>query len=70
MPWCGIKDMELKLCSFLTSEVDGSEWSASCCGCFITRQQSPSTLLLGSLAGLRGSLDMMVKRIIGACAGN
>jgi hypothetical protein len=49
---------------FLTSALDGSEWSASHPGCFIPRERAPGTHWIGSRVGLRAGLDTGEKRKI------
>jgi hypothetical protein len=49
---------------FLTSAVDGSEWSASRFGRFIPRETDPGTYWIGGWVGTRAVLDTVVKREI------
>jgi hypothetical protein len=50
--------------SFLTSALDGGEWSNSRSGCFTPRERIPGTDWIGGWVGPRGVLDAVVKRKI------
>jgi hypothetical protein len=50
--------------SFLTSALDGGEWSASRSGRFNSREITPGTHWTGSWVGSRAGLDEEEKRII------
>jgi hypothetical protein len=54
--------VELWLHAFLTSALDGGEWSASRPGRFTTRERAPGTHWIGGWVGLRAVLDTVVKR--------
>jgi hypothetical protein len=56
--------VEIQLHAFLTSALDGSEWSASCPGHFIPRERTPGTIWIGDWVGPRAVLDAVVKRKI------
>jgi hypothetical protein len=47
---------------FLTSELDGGEWSASRPGRFIPEERSPGTYWIGDWVGPRSGLDDVEKR--------
>jgi len=49
---------------FLTSELDGGEWSASRPGLFIPIEGAPGTHFIGDWVGPRAGLDAVVKRKI------
>jgi hypothetical protein len=49
--------MKVQLHAFLTSALDGSEWSASCPGCFTS-----SAHWIGGWAGPRAGLNVVAKR--------
>jgi len=51
--------VEVQLRAFLTSAVDGGDWSVSCLSCF-----TPSTHWIGGWVILRISLDSVAKRKI------
>jgi hypothetical protein len=61
---------ELKVYVFLTSAVDGVQWSASRPVCFIHRERNLDSHCIGSRVGLRGGLDAMEKRKPLAATGN
>jgi hypothetical protein len=50
--------------AFLTSALDGGEWSASGTGRFISRERAPVTYRMGGWVGPRAVLDAVVKRKI------
>jgi len=54
--------VEVKLHAFLTSTLDGGEWSASCPSCFTHREMGPGTNWIGGLVSPRASVDMTAKR--------
>jgi hypothetical protein len=54
--------VEVKPHAFLTSALDGGEWSASCPGRFIPWERAPATNWIGDRVGPRAGLDAMVKR--------
>jgi hypothetical protein len=43
--------------SFLTSALDGSEWSASCPGRFTPGERAPGTHRVGGWVGLKAGLS-------------
>jgi hypothetical protein len=47
--------------SFLTSSLDGDEWSATCRGCTLPLEKDPSTHWIGDWVGLRAGLDTQVR---------
>jgi hypothetical protein len=49
---------------FLTSALDGGEWSASLPGHFTPRERAPGTHWIGGWMGSRAGLDAVVKREI------
>jgi hypothetical protein len=49
---------------FLTSALDGGEWSGSCPSHFTLRERAPGTHWIGGLVGPRASLDVVMKRKI------
>jgi hypothetical protein len=49
---------------FLTSTLDGGEWSASRSGRFTPRERAPDNHWIGSWVGPRAVLDVVVKRKI------
>jgi hypothetical protein len=50
--------------TFLIVALDGSEWSASCPGCFTPRERAPGTHWIGGWVGPRASLNTVVMRNI------
>jgi len=54
--------VEIKLHAFLTSGLDGSEWSASHLSCFTSRERAPGIHSIGGWASTRAGLDMVAKR--------
>jgi hypothetical protein len=46
---------------FLTSELVGGKWSASCPSCFTPRERAPSSHWIGGWVGPRASLDNVEK---------
>jgi hypothetical protein len=50
--------------SFLASELDGGEWSASRPGRFTARERAPGIHWLGGWVGLGAGLDAVEKRNI------
>jgi hypothetical protein len=55
--------MEVYLHEFLTSALDGGEWSALRPGGFIPRERAPGTQWIGGWVGHRAVLYAVVKRI-------
>jgi hypothetical protein len=53
--------------AFLTSAVDGGEWSASPPGRFIPRERVPATHWIGGWVDPRAGLDTVVKKIPSPC---
>jgi hypothetical protein len=53
--------------AFLTWELDGGEWSASCSCHFTPRERAPDTHWIGDWVGPRASLDAVEKRNILHC---
>jgi hypothetical protein len=49
---------------FLTSALDGGEWSASRPGRYTPRERGPGTYRVGGWVGLRAGLDAVKKRTI------
>jgi hypothetical protein len=62
--------VEVQLHAFLTSALDGGEWSASCPGRFTPSETAPSTHWIGGWVGHRAVLDAVVKREISTPTGN
>jgi len=56
--------VEVYLHDFLTSELDGGEWSASLPGHFTPRQRAPGTHWIGGLVDPRAGLHTAAKRKI------
>jgi hypothetical protein len=56
--------MEIQLHAFLTSALDGEEWSASHPGRFTSREKAPGTTWIEAWVGPRVVLDAVVKRKI------
>jgi hypothetical protein len=56
--------VEIQLHAFLTSALDGGEWSASRPGRFTPRERAPGTHWIGGRVGSRAVLDTVVKRKI------
>jgi hypothetical protein len=56
--------VEVKLHAFLTSALDGGEWSASLPDRFTPRERTPGTNWIGGWVGPRAILDALVKRKI------
>jgi hypothetical protein len=54
----------VKLYAFLTSTLDGGEWSASRSSRFNHRERTPGTHWIGDWVGPRAGLDTVVKRKI------
>jgi len=54
-------EMQVQIHVFLTSVLDGGEWSASCPSCFIP-WRIPGTHMTGGWVGPRPSLNEVVKR--------
>jgi hypothetical protein len=54
--------VEVWLHEFLTSALDGGEWSASRPGRFIPRETAPGTHWNGGWVGPRAILDAVVKK--------
>jgi hypothetical protein len=63
-PWRRIGGVEVWLHAFLTSALDGGEWSALRPGRFTSREKAPSTHWIGGWVGSRAVLDAVVKRKI------
>jgi hypothetical protein len=55
-------EMEAQLHAFLTSALDGGEWSASRPGRLIAGERAPGTHGIGGWVGLRAGLDEVAKR--------
>jgi hypothetical protein len=55
---------EVQLHAFLTSALDGVEWSASRPGRFTPKERTPATHWIGGWVGPRAGLDAVVKRKI------
>jgi hypothetical protein len=53
--------VEVQLHTFLTSALDGGEWSTSRLGCFDPRERAPGTHWIGSWVGPRAGLDAVEK---------
>jgi hypothetical protein len=56
--------VELWLHAFLTSALDGDEWSASSPGRFTPRERASGTHWIGGWVGPRAGLDAVVRRKI------
>jgi hypothetical protein len=56
--------VEVQLHAFLTSALDGGEWSASRPGCFTPKERSPGTHWIGGWVCPRALLDAVMKRQI------
>jgi hypothetical protein len=56
-PWRHLGERKYSCYSFLTSALDGGEWSASRPGRTLPREKIPGTLWIGGWAGLRAGLD-------------
>jgi hypothetical protein len=56
--------VEIYLHTFLTSALDGREWSASRPGRFNPTERAPVTHWIGGWVGPRAGLDAVVKRKI------
>jgi hypothetical protein len=56
--------VEVQLHAFLTSALDGGEWSASRSDRFTPRERAPGTHWIGGWVGPRAVLDTVVKRKI------
>jgi hypothetical protein len=54
--------VELQLHAFLTSALDGGEWSTSRSGCFTPGERALGTRLIGGWVGPRAILDAVAKR--------
>jgi hypothetical protein len=55
--------VDLYLHAFLTSAVDGGEWSASRPGCFTPRERAPGTHWIGGWVGSSAGLDAVKRHI-------
>jgi len=55
-------EVEVQLHTFLTSALDGSEWSASHPSHFTSGVRAPSAHWMGGWVSPRAGLDTMVKR--------
>jgi hypothetical protein len=63
--WRGIRGVEAQFHAFLTSALDGGEWSASRPGRFIPRERAPGTPWIGGCwVGVRAGQDAVVERYI------
>jgi hypothetical protein len=64
--WAPSMEVEWRKSStyFLTSAVDGGEWSASCPGRFTLRERAPATHWIGWWVATSAVLDAVVKRKI------
>jgi hypothetical protein len=56
--------VDVQLHAFLTSTLDGGEWSASHPGRLTPRERAPGTQWIGGWVGPRAVLDTVVKRKI------
>jgi hypothetical protein len=56
--------VEITAPSFLTSALDGGEWSASCPGRFTREERDPGTHWIGGWVGLSAGMDVVEKRTI------
>jgi hypothetical protein len=65
--YCGV---EVQIHAFLTSALDGGEWSASQPGHFNRRERAHGTHWIGDWVGPRAVLDTVAKRKIPSPAGN
>jgi hypothetical protein len=54
--------VEVQVHTFLTSVLDGGEWSASRPSRFTPRERVPGNHWIGGWLGPRGGLDAMVKK--------
>jgi hypothetical protein len=61
--------VEVYLHAFLTSALDGGEWSALCSCRFTPRERAPGTHWIGGWAGPRAGLDAAVREKFPAPAG-
>jgi hypothetical protein len=59
--YCGVEE---DLHAFLTSTLNGGEWSASRPGCFTPRERAPGTHWIGGWVGPRTCMDVVAKRKI------
>jgi hypothetical protein len=64
-----IGGLDVQLDAFLTSALDGDEWSASTPGRFTPRERASGTRWIGGWVGLRAGLDAVVKIKIPTPAG-
>jgi hypothetical protein len=62
--------VEVQLHAFLTSELDGGEWSASRPGRFTPRERAPGTHWIGGWVGPRADLDAVAMKKISIPASN
>jgi hypothetical protein len=53
--------MELQFHKFLITALDGTEWIASCHGCFTARERAPGMYCIGGWVGLSGGLNAVEK---------
>jgi hypothetical protein len=63
-PWRRIGEWRYSSTNYLTSALDGGEWSASRPGRFTPRERAPGTHWIGGWVGFRAVLDAVVKRKI------
>jgi len=54
--------LEMELRTFLTLVLDGSQWSASCPGCFIPGRRTPCTHWIEGWVNLRAGVDAVEKK--------
>jgi len=54
--------VKIQLRAFLTSALDGGEWSASRSGSFTPKESAPGTHWIGGWVGPRAVLDAVVAR--------
>jgi hypothetical protein len=63
-PWWRIGGVGYSSMDFLTSALDGGEWSASHFGRFTPSERAPGSHWIGGWVGSRTGLDALVKRKI------
>jgi hypothetical protein len=54
-------EVEVQIHAFLTSALDGCQWSVSRPGRFILRERAPGNHCIGGWVGTRAGLDAVVK---------